>query len=501
MSAAEPPAPEQGELLRHARALLIRTMTAYRDDPRTSGWLRERLERLDGPLRLAVTGRVKSGRSTLINALVGAEIAPSDAEEGTQVNTVYRYGDEPRILVHTPRGAVQNVPTTSLDPATIRDLQRWRPDEVSRLVIESPSPGLGAITLIETPGVSSTAVKETGRSALAQVLSEADAVLYLTRHPHQTDIQFLRSVHELRIARRAPINTIVALSRADEVASGGADALSAADTIARRYRDEPKLRTFAQYVIPVVGLLGQAAATLTADDVNTLIALTQLPDGQLDELLLSTDRFANSAVPESVPTPVRQDLLQRVGRYGIERATSLLMQGHGVTNGAGDLKKLRSALLDESRLGDLQEAIHLQFIERHEALRARSALMAVDMVLRANPRSGSHQLLGELERLLANAHEWDELRMLSALRSGQLTLPEGTQRDAEQLLGAFGDSARSRLGLGAEATDTEIADRAGDALTRWRELATNPLHDRVRREAVSTVLRSCERLIARDVRG
>lgn len=495
MTPAEDPGSEASGLLQQARALLIRTMTAYRDDTRTAGWLRERLERLDSPLRIAVTGRVKSGKSTLINALVGAEIAPSDAEEGTQVNTVYRYGEEPRILVHTPHGAVQNVPTATLDPGTIRDLQRWRPDEVARLVIESPSPGLAAITLVETPGVSSTAVKETGRSALAQVLSEADAVLYLTRHPHQTDIQFLQSVHELRIARRAPINTILALSRADEAASGGAEALEAADKIARRYRDEPKLRAFAQYVVPVVGLLGQAGATLTAEDVDTLTALTRLPDGQIDDLLLSTDRFANSPVPESVPAATRQELLRRMGRYGIERTVSLL------GDGAGDLKKLRSALLEESRLGDLQEAVHLQFIERQDALRARSVLMAVDMVLRANPRPGSRQLRGEFERLLANAHEWDELRVLSALRSGQLRLPEDTLAEAERLLGASGNDARSRLGLGTEATGSELADRAGDALTRWRELATNPLHDRLRGDAVRTVLRSCERLIARDLRG
>ena len=145
-------------LLERARALLIRTMTFYRDDPRTSTWLRGRVERLDQPLRIAVSGRVKAGKSTLINALVGEELAPTDAEERTQVNTFYQYGPEPKILVHTPHGAVQNVPVSTLDAATIRDLQHWRPDEVARLVIEAPSPGLQAISLIETPGLASSAV-------------------------------------------------------------------------------------------------------------------------------------------------------------------------------------------------------------------------------------------------------------------------------------------------------------------------------------------------------
>ncbi|ASU77151.1 isoniazid inducible protein IniC [Actinopolyspora erythraea] len=477
-------------LLGQARELLLRTMTFYRDDPRTAGWLRARLERLSEPLRMAVTGRVKSGKSTLINALVGAEIAPSDPEERTQVNTVFRYAPEPSITVHTPHGGQQRMSVGELDPATIRDLQRWRPDEVARLVIESPSPGLQAITLIETPGVASTAVRETGRSALAQILSEADAVLYLTRQPQQTDVQFLESVHELRVARRAPINTILALSRADEVATGDADSVEAAGRVANAYRDDPKIRSFVQYVLPVAGLLAQGGTTLGQAEFEALSGLARLPREQLDELLLSADRFAGSRVPESVDAGTRRELLRRFGLFGLNRALTILGQG-GVDHG-----RLRRNLLAESRIGELQEAVHLQFVERQEALRARSVLLAVDMALRANPRQGSRQLRGELDRLLANAHEWDELRVLSGLWSGQLSLPTRLRAEAERLLGAHGDAAPARLGLAAQASAREVAERAGDAARRWRVLAADPLRDREHREAVWTVLRSCERLLA-----
>jgi hypothetical protein len=483
------------DLLHRARAVLIRAMTFYRDDPRTASWLRERLEHLEQPLRIAVTGRVKSGKSTLINALVGEQLAPTDAEERTQVNTIYRYGPEPKINVHTPHGSVQNVPVTTLDTGTLRDLQRWRPDEVARLVIDSPSPGLQAITLIETPGLSSSAVRETDRSALAQILSEADAVLYLTRHPHQTDLQFLQSVHELQIARRAAINTILVFSRADEAGSGGVEALSSAERVAQQYQDDPAVRAFTQHVLPVVGLLGQAAASLTPDDVRALIALAGLPRNDLEALLLSADRFAHSTAPESIPAATRQGLLHRFGRFGIEAALTAI--GEGTT----DLSALRSTLLESSRLNDLHEAVHQQFVERQDALRARSALMAVDMVLRANPRSGIQQLRGEFERLLANSHEWDEMRLLSALRAGQLHLPRPMRLEAERLLGANGDDPRSRLGQEPHVTDADLTEQATDVLARWREHWVNPMYDRQHRDAIRTVLRSCERLIARQVRA
>ena len=32
-----------------------------------------------GPLRLAIAGKVKAGKSTLLNAILGDELAPSDA--------------------------------------------------------------------------------------------------------------------------------------------------------------------------------------------------------------------------------------------------------------------------------------------------------------------------------------------------------------------------------------------------------------------------------------
>lgn len=481
-------------LLEQARELLIRTLNCYRGDQRTSAWLRGRLERLEQPLRIAVSGRVKSGKSTLINGLIGQELAPADAQERTQVNTFYQYGPEPRILVHTPHGSVQNVPVGTLDPAAIRDLQHWRPDEVARLVIESPSPGLSAITLIETPGVASAAVEETGRTALAQVLSEADAVLYLTRHLHQTDLQFLQSVHELETARRAPINTIVAYSRADETGAGGAEALPTAERICERYRKDPTLREFAQHVIPVAGLLGQAAATATEEDFTALAGLATLSEADLQALLLSADRFGRSTAPESIPAATRQRLLERFGHFGVERALSLLRDG------TVERAKLPAELTEQSGMNALQEAVHQQFVERQSALRARSALLAVDMVLRANPRPGGQQLRGEFERLLANTHDWAEMRLLTALESGQIRFPRPLQAEAKRLLGASGEHAAARLGCADDAFEVDLAESAGAALGRWREQVVNPVHDRMHHQAARTLLRSCERLVSPHTR-
>ena len=51
-----------------------------------------RRARLDEPLRVAIAGKVKAGKSTLLNALVGEELAPTDAGECTRIVTWYRDG-------------------------------------------------------------------------------------------------------------------------------------------------------------------------------------------------------------------------------------------------------------------------------------------------------------------------------------------------------------------------------------------------------------------------
>jgi hypothetical protein len=95
------PAPPLGAAV---RLLLRRTIETYRDSPQAVGWLQHNLARFDEPLRVAIAGKVKAGKSTLLNALVGEAIAPTDAGECTRIVTWYVDSQVPKVTMF-PRGS------------------------------------------------------------------------------------------------------------------------------------------------------------------------------------------------------------------------------------------------------------------------------------------------------------------------------------------------------------------------------------------------------------
>ncbi|MDQ4103150.1 MAG: dynamin family protein, partial [Actinomycetota bacterium] len=464
------------------RGVLRRAVDVYRDQPQTAQWLRHQLDRLDEPLRVAIAGKVKAGKSTLLNALVGEQIAPTDAGECTRVVTWYRDGHSPKIVMEAKEGPPRQLPVNRRDGALIIDLQGTPAEALDRLVVHWPSPSLRATTLIDTPGIASMSI-DTSRRTVTFLTpeddspTEADAVIYLMRHLHATDAEFLESFRDRGVGRASPVNTIAVLSRADEIGGGRVDAMFSAKTIAHRYRKDSTLRGLCQGVVPVAGLLAQTGRTLRQTEFDMLAQLSRAPREEVDRFLLSTDRFlgakpAASAVPWPEDPEARSGLLTRFGLFGLRLSVALIRQGTDTP------AALAEELVRRSGLDELREVLNTQFTERRDLLKARSALVALNSVLHGDPRPDSGPLLGDVERILAGAHEFTELRLLSALRSGAVNLPAAELTEAERLLGGSGGALEVRLGRPAGSDAGDLRQAALDALARWRRRAENPLSGR-----------------------
>ena len=491
MSSPSQPTPRIGAAV---RAVLRRSLEVYRDNARTAAQLRDHIDRLDEPLRVAIAGKVKAGKSTLLNALVGEQIAPTDAGECTRVVTWYRDAASPRITLVPRDGSPRQLPLTRTDGRLEFDLRGSAPDDVDRLLVDWPSRSLRSTTLIDTPGIASLSTHVSARSiallAPDDQPSEADAVIYLMRHLHATDVRFLESFYDQGGAPAAVVNTVAVLSRADEIGAGRLDAMVSARQVARRYRSEPKVRRLCQTVVAVTGLLAQTARTLRQAEFSALSELAQVPRSELDSLLLSADRFTAQPHP-TVSAQMRSALVERFGLFGLRLATTLIRQGHREPAG------LAEELVRRSGLDELRTVLATQFTERRDVLKARSALLLVERILREQPRPEAHYLAGDVERILAGAHEFRELRLLAELRAPHIALPPDARSDAERLLGAHGAAIPNRLGLGPDADFDQLRDAVTAALARWQRRAESPLSDRAASDRARVVVRSCEGMLAR----
>lgn len=474
-------------LLGEVRSVLREAIEAYRDDQETADLLRRQLDRMDEPLRVAISGKVKAGKSTLLNALVGEEIAPTDSGECTRVVTWYRHGHSPRITLHPRDGLPRQLPVSRNGGALRIDLDT-APETVDRLTVDWPTQGLRDTTLIDTPGIASVS-QEIAASAVRFLApedapGEADAVIYLMRHLHRADLRLLESFQDRGVARATPVNTIAVLSRADEMGVGRIDSLMSARQIAQRYRADPRLRKLCQTVVPVAGLIAQTARTLRQDEFTALAALAAAPRDELESALLSVDRFTRAGEGNSA-------LLARFGLFGIRLATVLIRQGFD------DPARLSAELVRRSGLDELRETLSVLFAERRDLLKARSALLALDTVLRERACPDATRLLSSVERVLADAHELAELRTIGVLRSGAVAMPAEAKAEAERLLGGEGGSPWSRLAVRPDAGREAQRQAALDALARWQRWAESPLSSRAFIDVARVVVRSCEGVVNR----
>ncbi|MET0135938.1 MAG: hypothetical protein ABW215_20350 [Kibdelosporangium sp.] len=318
----------------------------------------------------------------------------------------------------------------------------------------------------------------TGTDGFQFVVDSPDAVIYLMRHVHATDVSALEAAQDQAVARATRMNTVAVLAHADEIGAGRLDAMISARQIARRYAADERLRGLCQTVVPVAGLLARTASTLRPDEFDVLARLAGLPRAEVDPWLLSADRARTLSIPDA--------LVDRLGMFGIRLGVTL------VRGGFGEPRLLAAELVRRSGLDDLRDQLTVHFGARARLLKARSGLITLDRALPRDDRTVT--LLVDVERLIAGAHEFAEVRLLDALRAGSIQVPDGIQADVERLLGAHGVTVGSRLGL-PDNTKAQ-RDAALATLGDWQRRAENPLSSRQFAHAARVIVRTCEGLLS-----
>lgn len=160
----------------------------------------------DPRIRVVIAGRLKAGKSQLLNSLLNMPVARVGDDESTVLITVVAYADEPsaRIVVADGRGGpgageeVVEIPVADLR-TDLRRAPQACGRHVVRVEVGAPSPLLkGGLTFIDTPGVGGQG--QPHLSATLGLLPDADAVLFVSDASQEftePEMRFLRQAAEI----------------------------------------------------------------------------------------------------------------------------------------------------------------------------------------------------------------------------------------------------------------------------------------------------------------
>lgn len=476
---------ETEELLRTARR-------AYTGDRAAVALIDQLQIRLHEPLRLALAGMVKAGKSTLLNALLGERLAATDTAECTRIVTWYRYAATPNITMHLRDGGTVRMPIRRAAGLLVFDLGGRSAEQIEWIDVGWPLEALRDVILIDTPGIASLSGDTSARTARfltpEDAPSSADAVVYLMRHLHGADVKFLEAFRDTAAGVAESVCAVSVLSRSDEVGSGRIDSLLSARRVARRYELDGDLAALALGVVPVAGLLAEGARTLRESEYIAFRELAGLERGARESLLVSADRFTRPSDDTGLSVAVREELLHRFGIFGVRLACAL------IRGGVAGSSELSEALVQQSGLLELEEFVRRHFAPRAAVLKARGVVLQLQALRQRNPRDDG--ILAGIERFTSSAHMLTELSLLAEGRSGGWGLPEPEATDAARLLGADGIDAHTRLGV-LDDTEVEVVSAmAMQEIDRWRRADNAPLVGRTETAVYQAVLRSLAAIVS-----
>lgn len=262
------------------------------------------------PFNLAVVGRMKAGKSTLINGILGASLVISDVEEATATLNWICKGSEEQLQqfeVALRDGTMKMYP--------LKELHKWtgkREDVLARiratrfLRLFSNALKLEEIQIIDTPGTGS-AVEEheiardfLNPETIAESIAEggkADAIIYVIPPVgREQDAETLEVFASTRFPNSGPYNSIGVLHKWD--ALGGEFPREQAKKMALRLREQFDGKV--ADVIPVSGPLALAARSAPDTFFSGILSLTNEDAKVIESALRLPDRWAKDPRRQSV---------------------------------------------------------------------------------------------------------------------------------------------------------------------------------------------------------
>lgn len=166
------------------------------DDVTAAGLACELIEQIPrSELNLLVVGQFKRGKSSLVNALLGADVMPTGALPVTGIATAIRYGEQSKIEVTFRDNGTRSISPQELAVYVSEQLNPANRLGVERVEVSWPSETIRGLALFDTPGIGSTFTHNTAAARAALPRADA-AVLVVGPDPPigADELQYARDV-------------------------------------------------------------------------------------------------------------------------------------------------------------------------------------------------------------------------------------------------------------------------------------------------------------------
>ena len=338
----------------------------------------------ESPFTLAVAGQMRVGKSTLINAMIGADLAIPGVTETTATVNWFRYGTKEQSEQFR---VVWNDASYSSDLVNLADKGHWSGNSelaarTRYLEFVSPAEFLKKVHVVDTPGTRST-IAEHEEKARGFLLSEgkaendtffyggiADCIAYVllpvTRH---NDKELLGKYFAgSRLPQSTPYNSVGLLHKW-EFLDHSTPWIEAATLATKSFQT---LKSFVSEVIPVSGPLGRACQTCPPSFWGDVIALVNGTSCESLETLMIQESWFTREDPGCEISPEKRAQMRAVSQlvWPCFKVVLQLAKSQHIASG----EELLAAVRKISGIDRLIEFMDRRFFDRSRLIRASTVL-------------------------------------------------------------------------------------------------------------------------------
>lgn len=490
---------------------IINIMSNYPDLQSIQDELQSLKQRLKEPLRVAVVGVIKSGKSTLLNALMGEKLLKTGENETTYNVTWFKYGNQPELQIHMKDGRIMKEEVAALYKWTTHTTSNPHIKDVDYVVYKHPNPILKKIELIDTPGLKSSYMDDAENTleflgldvaALSDRTtaegSNADAIIYaFHRGISQDENEMLQLFQNPLFANASPINAIGVLTKTDMYwGRHVSNPLSEAKKITGRYKQIDEVRKLLYDIVPVSGQMVESHVKITQEQFQTLQNLSQLDDANVKRLFKGVHFFCDYDFPDIEVSPEeRAAIYETIGLYGAFVAIQKIKAG------CSTLEELQHHLYIQSGMENLYSKITQHFGNRSFIIKFQFILSRIRTLCQSAMITCKHNqeirkkidyMINRCDEMVAKEHVFREMDVLQAFYNGHLNMTESESQELLEITGEYGSHCEAKLGVDNSHSIRQLAEIAHKKSVKWLDKIDDIFSTRKDEEAAKILARSCE---------